>query len=104
VLPTRNGRSGSVFTRDGRLNIDGAAFIEDQNPIDHTCDCYTCKNFTRSYINHLFRAKEMLAPILASLHNVHFLVKLVADIRQSILDDTFLQFKEEFMRRYRKVA
>lgn len=103
VLPTRNGRSGSVFTRDGRINIDGASYVEDQGPIDNTCDCYTCKNFTRSYINHLFRAKEMLAPMLASLHNVHFLVKLVADIRQSILDDSFLQFKEEFMRRYKKV-
>lgn len=102
VLPTRNGRSGSVFTRAGRINIDGASYTEDLGPIDPTCSCYTCKNFTRSYIHHLFKAKEMLAPMLASLHNVHFLVHLVADIRQSILDGTFAQFKETFLREYTK--
>ena len=102
VLPTRNGRSGSVFTRNGRINIDGASFKEDFSPIDPSCDCYTCLNFTRSYINHLFRAKEMLAPMLASLHNVHFLVKLVAQIRQSILDGKFEEFRDQFLASYKR--
>jgi queuine tRNA-ribosyltransferase len=101
VLPTRNGRSGSVYSREGRLNIDGAAYAQDQNPIDPACACYTCKNFTRSYIHHLFKAKEMLGPILASLHNLHFLVQLVAQIRQSIVEDRFEAFREEFLSRYR---
>lgn len=101
VLPTRNGRSGSVYSREGRLNIDGAAYAQDQNPIDATCACYTCKNFTRSYIHHLFKAKEMLGPVLASLHNLHFLVELVAQIRQSIVEDRFEVFRDAFLANYR---
>jgi queuine tRNA-ribosyltransferase len=104
VIPTRNGRSGSVLTTDGRLNIDGASFIHDAAPIDSRCSCYACLNFTRSYINHLFRGKEMLGPMLASLHNMHFLVTLVRDIRASILDGRFEDFRNEFLGRYRKSA
>ena len=102
VLPTRNGRSGTVHTKVGRMNLDGAAFITDQRPIEEGCVCYACKNFTRMYINHLFRANEMLGPILASHHNMHFLVTFVADIRQSILDDRFEEFRDGFLASYRK--
>lgn len=104
VVPTRNGRSGSVFTHDGRVNIDGASYMHDQNPIDASCDCYVCKNFTRSYIHHLFKAKEMLGPVLASLHNLHFLVQLIASIRKSLIDGTFEEYRDAFLLRYRRGA
>lgn len=102
VLPTRNGRSASVYCKDGRLNIDGASFVHDTRPIDPDCTCYTCSNFSRSYLCHLFRAKEMLGPVLASLHNMHFLVGLVRDVRESLLAGTFETFRGEFLSRYKR--
>lgn len=102
VTPTRNGRSGSVYVKEGRLNIDGGSYMSDPRPIDDACSCYTCKNFTRSYVNHLFRAKEMLGPILASLHNMHFLIQLVEGMRLAILEGRFEMFKEDFLRTYRR--
>ena len=102
VVPTRNGRSGSVFTRGGRVNIDGATYAHDQKPIDETCTCGACMQFTRAYIHHLFKGKEMLGPVLASLHNLHFLVQLVADIRESILEDRFEQFRDTFLSTYKR--
>lgn len=102
VTPTRNGRSGSVYVKEGRLNIDGGSYMSDPRPIDDACSCYTCKNFTRSYVNHLFRAKEMLGPILASLHNMHFLIQLVEGMRLAILEGRFEAFKEEFFKTYRR--
>ncbi len=101
VTPTRNGRSGSVYTSEGRLNINGASYILNAEPIDKNCSCYTCNNFSRAYINHLFRSKEMLAPMLASLHNMHFLVHLVADMRTAILEDRFEDFKNSFLKKYK---
>ncbi len=108
VLPTRNGRGGSVYTRDGKIIIENKEFKEDFGPIDPTCGCFVCspKNGTpghsRAYIQHLFRSKEMLGPILASMHNIYFLTHLVADVRQSLLDDRFQEFKEDFLKRYKK--
>ncbi len=101
VLPTRNGRGGTVFTRHGKIHLKTAPYIEDFTPIDASCGCYVCTNFTRAYVCHLFRAKEMLGPMLAALHNMHFLVRLVDDIRQSILDDRFAQFRETFFSQYK---
>ncbi len=100
VAPTRMARNGTLHTADGKINILNAKFKEDFTPIEKDCDCYTCQNYTKSYLAHLFRAKEMLAGTLATIHNLYFINKLVSDIRQSILDDNFDGFKKEFLRKY----
>ncbi len=102
VAPTRMARNGTLHTKEGRINIFNAKFINDFSKVDDGCECYTCKNYTRAYLSHLFRAKEMFAGTLASIHNLHFIVKLVDDIRQSILDEKFAEFKEEFLGKYYK--
>jgi queuine tRNA-ribosyltransferase len=102
VAPTRVARNGSLYTMDGRINILNSKFVEDMSPIDGVCGCYTCKHYTRAYLSHLFRAEEILANTLASIHNVYFIVNLVKKIRGSILDGTFLNYKEEFLKRYYK--
>lgn len=100
VLPTRLGRNGTIYTKTGKISITNTKFREDYTSIESDCDCYTCKNYTRSYIAHLFHGKEMLAGTLASIHNLHFLVSLVDNIRNSILDDTFFTYKETFLEKY----
>ena len=102
VTPTRNARNGGLYTKDGRINIFNSAFREDFTPIESDCGCYTCKNFTKAYLSHLFHAKEILANTLASIHNVYFIVNMVKQIRQSILDDNFAEYKENFLKRYYK--
>jgi queuine tRNA-ribosyltransferase len=89
VLPTRLARHNAAFSSEGRLNLMNAAFARDPRPIDETCDCYTCRTFTRAYLRHLIVAKELLAGTLLSIHNVHALIQLVKDIRDSIMDSTF---------------
>ncbi|MEI6528205.1 MAG: tRNA guanosine(34) transglycosylase Tgt [bacterium] len=101
VLPTRNGRNGTLFTKDGKMHIEKSEFRGDVRPIENDCECYTCKNYSRGYIAHLFHGKEMLAGTLSSIHNVHFLVNLVKKIRQSILDGNFQEYKESFLSRYK---
>lgn len=103
VLPTRLGRNGTIYTKAGKIIIMNKQFRNDFTPIEKDCGCYTCKSYTRAYIAHLFHGKEMLAGTLASIHNLYFLVNLVKNIRQSILDDNFFEFKEEFLNKYRKV-
>ena len=100
VLPTRLGRNGTIYTKNGKISITNTKFRNDFEPIEKDCDCYTCKGYTKSYIAHLFHGKEMLAGTLASIHNLYFIVNLVKKIRQSILDDNFYQFKEEFLSKY----
>jgi queuine tRNA-ribosyltransferase len=100
VAPTRIARNGSLYTASGKINIMNARFVRDFTPVDEGCDCYTCKNYTRAYLAHLFRAKEMFACTLASIHNLHFIVSLVKNIRQSILDGNFQEYREEFLRKY----
>lgn len=100
VLPTRNGRTGTVFTHDGKLNIKNQRYAEDFSPIDPECDCYACRTFTRAYLRHLYRAGEILAIRMLSWHNIHFLVKLVAGARQAIIDGRFGEYRREFMARY----
>ena len=100
VAPSRQARTGSVFTKDGRLNISNAPHKREFKPIEDDCTCYTCKNYTRAYLCHLFRSKEMLASTLATIHNQHFIVGLVDQMRKSIGDGNFFEFKAEFMARY----
>ncbi len=102
VLPTRLGRNGTIYTKDGKIIIMNTKFRNDYTPIEKDCECYTCKNYTRAYIAHLFHGKEMLAGTLASTHNLYFIVNLVKKIRQSIIEDRFETFKEEFLERYLK--
>ena len=100
VLASRIARSGAVYTSTGRINIANAPFIRDFNPIDENCDCYTCQNFTRAYLCHLFRGKEMVAATLATIHNERYIVRLVDQMRQALLDGDFREMKEEFLGRY----
>ena len=102
VAPTRNARNGSLYTHTGKINIMNARFKDDFTPIEEGCGCYTCRHYTRAYIAHLFHGKEMLAATLATIHNLYFIVNLVKSIRQSILDDRFLDFKKEFLAKYLK--
>ncbi|MEK7586234.1 MAG: tRNA guanosine(34) transglycosylase Tgt [Patescibacteria group bacterium] len=102
VGPTRIARNGTVFTKSGKINLFNAQFISDFNPIDKDCDCYTCKSYTLAYLSHLFRAKEMQAATLASIHNVYFITHLVDQMREAILNDTFFEFKKEFLSKYGK--
>jgi len=89
VLPTRLARHRSAFAPEGRLNMMNAAFARDTRPLDETCDCYTCRTFTRAYIRHLIMARELLAGTLLSIHNLRALIRLVAEIRSAIVDGTF---------------
>jgi queuine tRNA-ribosyltransferase len=100
VSPARVGRNGALYTRDGRHNITNAKYREDFTPFDAECDCYTCGNYTSAYLNHLFKADELLSNTLATIHNERFIVRLVDDIRASISDGTFYDFKEAFLGRY----
>ena len=102
VLPTRIARHGNAFTHQGKMNLKNAKYKEDFNHIEDNCDCYTCKHYSRAYIRHLLMCDEMLAGTLLSIHNIRFLIKLTEDIREHIKDDTLLEFKEEFIKEYRK--
>lgn len=100
VSPARVGRNGALYTRQGRVNIQRAQFKRDFTPFDKTCDCYTCQNYTRAYLHHLFRSGELLANTLATIHNERFIVRLVDDIRQSIKNGNFYEFKQQFLAEY----
>jgi queuine tRNA-ribosyltransferase len=100
VSPTRQARNGSVYTKDGRLNLKNARFKEDFSPLEDDCDCYTCVHHSRAYLSHLFRANEMLAATLATIHNLRFVVRIVEKIRLSILTDSYWDYKKEFLKNY----
>jgi len=100
VLATRIARNGTCFTADGRLVIKNAKFAHDFRPLDETCDCYTCRNFSRAYIRHLFKAGEITGARLASIHNLRFLLRLMENVRQAIREDRLLDFRNEFFSRY----
>lgn len=102
VLPARNGRHGHVFTKYGKINIMNAQFELDKRPIDEGCDCPTCRSYSRAYIRHLFKAKEMLAMRLCVLHNLYFYNKLMEDIRNAIDGDYFEEFKEQKLSEWSK--
>jgi len=101
VLPTRNARTGTVFTSRGKLTIRNAEYRADFKPLDRECDCYTCRNFTRAYIRHLFNAGEILGPRLTTYHSLYFFMKLMREIREAIKGDYLLDWKEEFLKKYR---
>ena len=100
VLASRIARTSAVYTMTGRFNVSNAGYVRDFNPIDAECDCYTCQNYTRAYLCHLFRGKEMVAATLATIHNERFIVRLVDQMRQHLLDGTFYDFKADFLGRY----
>jgi queuine tRNA-ribosyltransferase len=101
VLPTRVARNGSLFTRSGRINIRNAGFARRFEPVESDCHCYTCRNFPAAYLHHLFNAKELLAYRLATIHNLAFMSRLMEEIRESILGDTFSPLKERFLSGYK---
>jgi queuine tRNA-ribosyltransferase len=100
VLPTRVARHATVYTRTGTLNLRGAQYRLDGAPLEPGCGCYACQNFTRAYIRHLFKAGEILALSLVSLHNLHFYLELMRDIRDALDRDSFGTFRENFARTY----
>lgn len=102
VLPTRNGRTGGAYAADGKYQITSAKYQTDPGPLDKGCECPTCTNYTRAYIHHLFRTKEMLGMVLLSQHNIYFLTKLCKNIRESILNGTFESYRDEFLSAYKK--
>ncbi|MFA4922730.1 MAG: tRNA guanosine(34) transglycosylase Tgt [Ignavibacteriaceae bacterium] len=97
VMPTRNARNSYLFTSTGILSMRNNKYKNEFSPVDEACDCYTCKNFTRAYLRHLFIAKEVLALELASLHNLHFYLNLVTEARKNILNGTFKNWKEKIL-------
>ena len=96
VLPTRNARNGQLFTRNGPMNIKQARFREDPEPVDSTCDCETCYHYSRAYLHHLFRNNEILGLRLMTLHNLHYYLQLMADMREAIQQNRFLDFSNHF--------
>ena len=102
VLPTRLARHAHAFTLDGKINLKNAKYKEDFTKIDNECDCYACKHYTKAYIRHLIIANETFGQRLLSIHNLRFLIKICENIRTSIKEDRFLEYKNEFINRYKK--
>ena len=100
VAPTRHARHGTLYTPDGRLMIHNAAFREDFTPVDPDCGCYTCANFTRAYLRHLFISDELLGYRLATIHNLTFILGLVARIRAAVVDGALAEVRTEFEARW----
>jgi queuine tRNA-ribosyltransferase len=96
VMPTRNARNAYLFTSMGIVSMRNAAYKDDFTPLDENCSCYTCKNFSRAYLRHLFNAKEILALELATIHNLSFYLNLIKESRQKIIDGSFIEWKDEF--------
>jgi queuine tRNA-ribosyltransferase len=104
VAPTRNGRGGTLYTSRGKINIKGADYREDTGPVDEDCTCSVCRNYSRAYLCHLYRAHEMLGGTLGSIHNLYFIINLVKKMRESILDGSFTDFKRQFLDKYQSRA
>jgi queuine tRNA-ribosyltransferase len=96
VMPTRNARNGMLFTRWGKLVIKNAGYADDHRPVDSECSCYTCRNYTRAYLRHLFNSGEMLAARLNTIHNLHYYFGLMRDIKEAIANDSYSSFRNEF--------
>jgi queuine tRNA-ribosyltransferase len=100
VLPTRTARNGTAMTSQGKVVIKHAKYTEDFSPLDPDCDCYTCRNYTKAYLRHLYKANEILSSRLMSYHNLHFLINLMKQVREAIMEDRLLDFKASFFERY----
>ena len=100
VYPTRVARNGTVLTHKGRLVVRNAEYARDFSPLEEGCTCYTCQNFSRAYLRHLFKAEEILGLELASIHNIHFLLRLMEEAREAIMEDRFPEFKKSFWELY----
>jgi queuine tRNA-ribosyltransferase len=100
VFPTRTGRHGTLFSSTGPLNIKNVKYRRDNRPIDPECNCFTCQNYTRAYLAHLRKHKELLGNRLNALHNVHFILNLVRRIRTAIKEGVFSSFKRDFLTKY----
>lgn len=100
VLATRIARNGTAFTSKGKIVVRNAKYKEDFTPLDDECDCYCCKHYTKAYLRHLINTNEILGGRMLSLHNLRFLIKLMEDVRKSIKEDRFLEFREEFYKKY----
>ncbi|MDD4027502.1 MAG: tRNA guanosine(34) transglycosylase Tgt [Bacilli bacterium] len=103
VLPTRIARHGNALTRNGKINLRNLKYKEDFSSIEEDCDCYACKNYSKAYIRHLIMSKETLGGRLISIHNIRFLTRLMEDIRKSIKEDRFIEFKTEFLKNINEV-
>ncbi len=101
VLPTRLARHANAFTETGKINLKNAKYKEDFAPISESCDCYTCKHYTKAYLRHLFTAKEGLGGRLLSIHNIRFLIKLMEDAREAITNQNFAEYKKQFLEKYK---
>ncbi|HBD24978.1 MAG: tRNA-guanine(34) transglycosylase [Candidatus Zambryskibacteria bacterium RIFOXYD1_FULL_40_13] len=100
VSPTRIARNGGIYTKERRINLMNEEFRDDSKPLDENCGCYTCKSYSRAYIAHLFRAKEILAYTLASIHNIYFIVHMVEKMRETMLTGSFDSYKKDFLKKY----
>jgi queuine tRNA-ribosyltransferase len=104
VLPTRIARHGAAFTPDGTINMANLAHARDTSPLDAECDCYCCTHFTRAYLRHLVKAKELLAHYLLSVHNIRFLIRLMESLRAAILQGQLPEVADQFLHRYLQTA
>ena len=100
VLPTRNARTGLVFTATGPYNFRNAAAADDNQPLDSDCDCFVCRRYSRAYIRHLYSVSEITAHRLATYHSVNFFIRLMRQIREAIRNDRFQEFKSSFLQKY----
>jgi queuine tRNA-ribosyltransferase len=96
VIPTRNARNGQMFTKSGTINISNSRFRYDTDPVEEGCTCYTCRNYSRAYLRHLYMAKELLSYRLNTIHNIHYYTSLMKKIREAILKDEFATFRKDF--------
>lgn len=100
VIPTRYARSATLFTRRGKIRLTNKNYKRDFFPIDPSCTCYACQNFTRAYIHHLFAANEVVSAVLSAIHNVHFYLTMMAEVREAIANNRFVEYKETFLENY----
>jgi queuine tRNA-ribosyltransferase len=100
VLPTRIARNGTAMTSHGQISIKAAKYFEDFSPLDSECDCYTCRNYSKAYLRHLYKANEILSARLFTYHNLHFLLKLMQQVREAIMEERLEEFRKEFFVKY----
>jgi queuine tRNA-ribosyltransferase len=101
VLPTRIARNGACIVREGRVNLRNASLSRDERPVMEGCTCYTCRHHSRAYLRHLFPCEEILGLRLASIHNVHFLIQMMKEVREAILADHFEDYRTEFLANFK---